>query len=74
MNCLSAAASSHGHGRRTAARYGTNAGVYAAAGVPSVVFGPGGIEQAHTADEWISLDQLSAAVEVLVAVVTGGAV
>ena len=74
VNCLSAAASSHGHGRRTAARYGTNAGVYAAAGVPSVVFGPGGIEQAHTADEWISLDQLSAAVEVLVAVVTGGAV
>lgn len=56
-------------GRRVAARYGTNAGVYAAAGVPSVVFGPGSIAQAHTADEWIDLGQLAAAVEVLAAVV-----
>jgi acetylornithine deacetylase/succinyl-diaminopimelate desuccinylase-like protein len=58
-----------GAGRRVAARYGTNAGVYAAAGVPSVVFGPGSIAQAHTADEWIDLGQLAAAVEVLAAVV-----
>jgi acetylornithine deacetylase/succinyl-diaminopimelate desuccinylase-like protein len=74
VNALAAAAHAHGHGRRTAARYGTNAGVYAAAGVPSVVFGPGSIEQAHTADEWIALDEVSAAVEVLVAVVTRGTV
>jgi acetylornithine deacetylase/succinyl-diaminopimelate desuccinylase-like protein len=74
VEALSAAARSQGHGRRTAARYGTNAGVYAAAGVPSVVFGPGSIDQAHTADEWIALDELSAAVGVLVAVVTGGTV
>jgi len=74
VEALAAAAARTGHGRRTAARYGTNAGVYAAAGVPSVVFGPGSIEQAHTADEWIALDQLSAAVDVLMAVVTGGAV
>jgi acetylornithine deacetylase len=58
-----------GAGRRVAARYGTNAGVYAAAGVPSVVLGPGSIAQAHTADEWIDLGQLTAAVEVLAAVV-----
>ncbi len=74
VDALAAAAARTGQGRRTAARYGTNAGVYAAAGVPSVVFGPGSIEQAHTADEWIALDQLSAAVDVLMAVVTGGAV
>jgi acetylornithine deacetylase/succinyl-diaminopimelate desuccinylase-like protein len=37
--------------------------------VPSVVFGPGSIAQAHTADEWIDLGQLTAAVEVLAAVV-----
>ncbi|MBU4399773.1 MAG: M20/M25/M40 family metallo-hydrolase, partial [Planctomycetes bacterium] len=36
-----------------------------AAGVPSVVFGPGSIEQAHTADEWISLDQLRQATEII---------
>jgi acetylornithine deacetylase/succinyl-diaminopimelate desuccinylase-like protein len=59
-----------GAGRRVAARYGTNAGVYAAAGVPSVVFGPGSIAQAHTADEWIDLGQLAAAAEVLAAIVT----
>ena len=27
-------------------------------GIPSVVFGPGDIAQAHTADEWISLASL----------------
>lgn len=36
--------------RQIAARYGTNASVFAAAGVQSVVFGPGAIAQAHTAD------------------------
>jgi acetylornithine deacetylase/succinyl-diaminopimelate desuccinylase-like protein len=56
----------------TAARYGTNASIYAAAGVPSVVWGPGSIEQAHTADEWIDLAQLEAAVAALVEMVTGG--
>jgi succinyl-diaminopimelate desuccinylase len=35
-----------------------DAAVLAEAGVPSVVFGPGDIAQAHTADEWISLDSL----------------
>lgn len=45
--------------------YGTDAAVFAAAGVPSVVFGPGSIEQAHTADEWVSLDQVRQAADVL---------
>ncbi|HEX3726913.1 MAG TPA: M20 family metallopeptidase [Pirellulales bacterium] len=45
--------------------YGTNAAAIAAAGVPSIVFGPGSIDQAHTADEWISLEQLSAASDAL---------
>jgi acetylornithine deacetylase len=35
-----------------------DAAVLSAAGIPSVVFGPGDIAQAHTADEWISLAQL----------------
>jgi len=45
--------------------YGTDAAQYAAVGVPSVVFGPGSIAQAHTADEWLPLDQLEAASEAL---------
>jgi acetylornithine deacetylase/succinyl-diaminopimelate desuccinylase-like protein len=69
VEALIRGAAAAGAGRRVAARYGTNAGVYAAAGVPSVVFGPGSIAQAHTADEWIDLGQLTAAVEVLAAVV-----
>jgi acetylornithine deacetylase len=54
-----------GAARRVAARYGTNASIFAAAGVPSVVFGPGSIEQAHTADEWIDLEQVDAAADSL---------
>jgi acetylornithine deacetylase/succinyl-diaminopimelate desuccinylase family protein len=45
--------------------YATNAAFYAQAGTPSVVFGPGAIEQAHTADEWLSLDQFLQATEIL---------
>jgi acetylornithine deacetylase len=44
--------------------YGTNASRFAAAGVPSLVFGPGSISQAHTVDEWIEIDQLRLAAEV----------
>lgn len=45
--------------------YGTDASTFQAAGVPSVVFGPGSIDQAHTADEWIEVAQLEAAAEIL---------
>ena len=45
--------------------YGTDASIIAAAGVPTVVFGPGSIDQAHTADEWIAVEQLEQAAEVL---------
>jgi acetylornithine deacetylase len=44
--------------------YATDAAFLAAAGVPTVVFGPGSIEQAHTKDEWIDLDQLKQATEI----------
>ena len=69
---LAAAVRGQGHaGNRVAARYGTNASIYAAAGVPAVVFGPGSIEQAHTADEWIDLAQVDAAAGALCRVVAG---
>src|SRR5206468_2703377 len=38
-----------------------DAAVLSAAGIPSVVFGPGDIAQGHTADEWISLASLEGA-------------
>ena len=39
-------------------RYFCDASVLGHGGIPSVVFGPGDIAQAHTADEWISLVEL----------------
>jgi acetylornithine deacetylase len=39
-------------------RYFCDASVLAHGGIPSVVFGPGDISQAHTADEWISVEAL----------------
>ena len=45
--------------------YFCDAAVLAEAGIPSVVFGPGDIAQAHTADEWISLASLERAKEIL---------
>jgi acetylornithine deacetylase/succinyl-diaminopimelate desuccinylase family protein len=45
--------------------YGTDASTVAMAGVPTVVFGPGDIAQAHTKDEWIDLAQLEPTAEIL---------
>jgi acetylornithine deacetylase/succinyl-diaminopimelate desuccinylase-like protein len=35
-----------------------DAAILSAGGIPSVVFGPGNVAQAHTANEWISLSEL----------------
>lgn len=37
----------------------TEASLFSQAGLTALVFGPGEIAQAHTADEWVALDQLS---------------
>jgi acetylornithine deacetylase ArgE len=47
----------------TGAPYYTEAVDYTKAGIPTVICGPGDISQAHTADEWISLDQLKRGVK-----------
>jgi acetylornithine deacetylase len=44
-----------------AVSFGTEAGFYAAAGIPTVVCGPGDIVRAHKPDEWIGLDELAGA-------------
>ncbi|WPZ13748.1 acetylornithine deacetylase [Nitratireductor rhodophyticola] len=38
--------------------FGTEAGLFQKAGISSVICGPGSIEQAHKADEFVSLEQL----------------
>jgi acetylornithine deacetylase len=48
-----------------AAQYATDAGIYNGGGIPTVVFGPGDIAQAHTAEEWIDLEDLHAAAAVV---------
>lgn len=43
-----------------AVSYATEAGFFQSAGLPTVVFGPGSISQAHQPDEFISQDQFEA--------------
>ena len=55
-----------GQTRPAGVHYFCDAAVLSAGGIPSVVFGPGDIAQAHTADEWISLAELEQAKDLLV--------
>jgi acetylornithine deacetylase len=59
-----AAGEVRGEVRKIGVPFGTNATAYGAH-FPTVVFGPGSIAQAHTADEWIALEQLELASEIL---------
>lgn len=38
--------------------FGTEGGVYQDAGIPTVICGPGSVDQAHKPDEWIAIDQI----------------
>ncbi|ADB16470.1 acetylornithine deacetylase or succinyl- diaminopimelate desuccinylase [Pirellula staleyi DSM 6068] len=63
---LAAASKLHGgRGGKIGVPYGTDAPRFAQTGCPTVVFGPGSIDQAHTCDEWIEISQLQAASEIL---------
>ena len=44
------------------AAYVTNGSIYAEAGAPVLVLGPGHAAQAHTCDEWVARDELARAV------------
>ena len=39
--------------------YGTEAGLFQHAGIPTVICGPGSIDQAHRPNEYVSLDQIA---------------
>lgn len=45
--------------------FGTEAGLFQAAGMSAVICGPGSIAQAHKPDEYIALDQLAACIGML---------
>ncbi len=45
--------------------YNTDGGYLSRAGIPAVVFGPGHIAQAHTNDEFVEIEQVEAAAEIL---------
>ncbi|HSH89296.1 MAG TPA: acetylornithine deacetylase [Ramlibacter sp.] len=48
-----------GSKRTTEVAFGTEAGIFKQSGIPTVVCGPGSIEQAHQPDEFVSLEQLA---------------
>lgn len=49
--------------------YGTEAGLFDRAGIPTVVCGPGDIAQAHSPDEFVALDQIARCEQLIDAVV-----
>ncbi|MGQ9462580.1 MAG: M20 family metallopeptidase [Candidatus Fervidibacter sp.] len=51
-------------------RYTSDASFLTRNGIPAMLFGPGSIEQAHTADEWVAIDQVVAAQKVFEALAT----
>ena len=48
-----------GESRTTQVAFGTEAGIFRNAGIPTVVCGPGSIVQAHQPDEYVTLEQLA---------------
>ena len=53
-------------GRVAGLRAGTDASKFARAGTPAIVLGPGSLAQAHTADEWIEIEEIARAAELYV--------
>jgi succinyl-diaminopimelate desuccinylase len=47
--------------------YGSDATKMVDSGIPTIVFGPGSIDQAHSLEEYVEIDQVVAAAEMLVA-------
>jgi acetylornithine deacetylase/succinyl-diaminopimelate desuccinylase family protein len=51
-------------GRAAGMPYGSDASKLSRAGIRSIVLGPGSIDQAHTADEWVAVEEVEQAVAV----------
>ena len=54
----------HGIESGPAVDFWTEASLFAQAGIPAIVLGPGYIAQAHVLDEWVSLEQLENALKI----------
>jgi len=54
----------HGIDSGPAVSFWTEASLFAQAGIPAIVLGPGSIAQAHVVDEWVSLGQLEQALKI----------
>ena len=48
----------------------TDAALFNSAGIPAICFGPGDIQLAHAAEEWVPLDEIDRATRVLAALVS----
>jgi acetylornithine deacetylase/succinyl-diaminopimelate desuccinylase family protein len=46
-------------------KFGTDAAIFVAQGIPAAVFGPGNIAQAHSEDEWVEIKQVAQAAEII---------
>ena len=53
-----------GQSEITGVPYGTDASKFTSVGIPSIVFGPGSIDQAHAAVEWVECEQVLKAVNI----------
>jgi acetylornithine deacetylase len=61
----SAIDSVRGYHQVHAVPYCTDGSTLAQTGIPTVVFGPGDIAKAHTCDEWVALEEMEQASEIL---------
>jgi len=67
---LSAAIARHGLvASQIVVPYGTDASALQGAGIPTVVFGPGTIDVAHTRDEYVEIAQVARAAEILTSLI-----
>ena len=53
------------YGEPIGVTYGTDSSFFGPAGIPCVVFGPGSIDQAHSDEEWVGIDETAVAAEIL---------
>jgi acetylornithine deacetylase len=60
----------HGLNSGPAVNFWTEASLFAQAGIPAIVLGPGNIAQAHVLNEWVSIDQLELALKTFSHLVT----
>jgi succinyl-diaminopimelate desuccinylase len=54
----------------SSASFGTHAPFYTALGIPSIVFGPGSIDQAHTKNEFVDKNEVIKARDILISILT----